>query len=188
MSERYFSTCESSTGWSSSVRRVDSRSARHASKSPWASASKRRNGTSSGVRSPAPTPAASSRFRRWKTSITRARASTFGQRSTCRHHPPRSGHTASWKRQAFQQEPGPGPNPLLRHGLPSVGASTVRRSVTVPMGSDFCRIEIACGFRDRWPNLVPVAQGITDLLARETQDYVETTRRPHQCPPATPAS
>ncbi len=36
----------------------------------------------------------------------------------------------------------------------------------------------ACGFHDRWPNLVPVAQGIGDLMARETQDYVETTRRP----------
>ena len=46
----------------------------------------------------------------------------------------------------------------------------------------------ACGFHDRWPNLVPVAQGIADLMARETQNYVETTRRPHPCPPATPAS
>jgi hypothetical protein len=32
----------------------------------------------------------------------------------------------------------------------------------------------AFGFRDRWPNLVPVAQGIVDLMARETQHYVET--------------
>ncbi len=31
----------------------------------------------------------------------------------------------------------------------------------------------AFGFRDRWPNLVPVAQGIVDLMARETQNYVE---------------
>lgn len=30
----------------------------------------------------------------------------------------------------------------------------------------------ACGFHDRWPNLVPVAQGITDLMERETQNYV----------------
>ena len=37
----------------------------------------------------------------------------------------------------------------------------------------------AFGFHDRWPNLVPVAQGIADLLARETQDYEEATRRPH---------
>ncbi len=35
------------------------------------------------------------------------------------------------------------------------------------------------GFRDRWPNLVPVAQGIVDLMARETQTYMETTRRTH---------
>jgi hypothetical protein len=27
----------------------------------------------------------------------------------------------------------------------------------------------AFGFRDRWPNLVPVAQGIVDLIARERQ-------------------
>lgn len=32
----------------------------------------------------------------------------------------------------------------------------------------------AFGFRDRWPNLVPVAQGIVDLMARQTQNYVET--------------
>ena len=31
----------------------------------------------------------------------------------------------------------------------------------------------AFGFRDRSPNLVPVAQGIVDLMARETQNYVE---------------
>jgi hypothetical protein len=30
----------------------------------------------------------------------------------------------------------------------------------------------ACGFHDRWPDLVPVAQGITDLMERDTQDYV----------------
>lgn len=44
--------------------------------------------------------------------------------------------------QVFQQEPGPGPNPLRRHGLLSAGVSTVRRSVTVvPLGSAVCRIE-----------------------------------------------
>ena len=31
----------------------------------------------------------------------------------------------------------------------------------------------ACGFHDRWPELVPVAQGITDLMERDTQDYGE---------------
>jgi hypothetical protein len=35
------------------------------------------------------------------------------------------------------------------------------------------------GFRDRGPNLVPVAQGIVDLLARETDNYVATTPKGH---------
>jgi hypothetical protein len=29
----------------------------------------------------------------------------------------------------------------------------------------------ASGFRDQWPGLVPVAQGIVDLIAREAQTY-----------------
>jgi hypothetical protein len=48
-----FRKCESSTGWSSSARNRCFRSARHPSKSSWASASNRRNGSSSGVRSSA---------------------------------------------------------------------------------------------------------------------------------------
>jgi hypothetical protein len=35
------------------------------------------------------------------------------------------------------------------------------------------------GFRDQGPNLVPVAQGIVDLLARETDNYVATTPKGH---------
>jgi hypothetical protein len=33
----------------------------------------------------------------------------------------------------------------------------------------------AFGFRDQWPTLVPVAQGIADLLASETGNYLATT-------------
>jgi hypothetical protein len=35
------------------------------------------------------------------------------------------------------------------------------------------------GFRDRGPNLGPAAQGIVDLLARETDNYVATTLKSH---------
>jgi len=37
------------------------------------------------------------------------------------------------------------------------------------------------------PTLVPVAEGIVDLMARETQKYIETTRRT-PWPSAGPAS
>jgi hypothetical protein len=35
------------------------------------------------------------------------------------------------------------------------------------------------GFRDRGPNLEPEAQGIVDLLARETDNYVATAPKSH---------
>jgi len=34
----------------------------------------------------------------------------------------------------------------------------------------------AFGFRDQWPNLVPVAQGIVDLMARERQKWMKATQ------------
>ncbi len=90
-----FAEEESRTGWSSSARSRCSSSARHESKSSWASASNRRNGRTSGVSSSAPTAPGASAFSRWKISTARARAAASGQRSTLRQGAAPSGHTAS---------------------------------------------------------------------------------------------
>ena len=50
-----------------------------------------------------------------------------------------------------------------RHRAPAAGDRARR------LGNGVLR---TCGYHERRPNLVPVAQGIMDLMERETQDYV----------------